>query len=78
MNQLRAGTRKLRKPQWCFHCGERIETGSTVPYQTNAANGSVFTIYLHPECKAACDRCGWNGGECSGRCCPRGKIDMEV
>ena len=77
MHQLSAGTRKTRKPHECFHCGETIPAGSVVAYQANVEDGQAYTLYLHPECDAACTECGWRDGECFGYCCKRGSMEEQ-
>lgn len=40
-------TRKVRR---CFACGEIISKGSKAVEWISASNGSVSSVYLHPEC----------------------------
>jgi len=47
----RNGT-KARKPYRCCLCGERINVGDTQDRRTGISYGSVWTMYMHPECHA--------------------------
>lgn len=54
---LKEGARKARKHHQCWHCYRSIAPGSMYGYQTNAYDGSVYTLQWHLDCDACATEC---------------------
>jgi len=51
------GTRKARVHHQCWHCYRSIAPETVYGYQTNAYDGSVYTLKWHLDCDACAAEC---------------------
>ena len=55
VRHIKSKTVKTRADHRCFGCGDVIPKGSIAHVDCNVEGNQIYSLYLHPECKAILD-----------------------